>query len=192
MNVLGKNKWGPIAWNLLHSFSINNNKIIKENYKHNYYIFYTSFEYILPCLICSTHYSDILYNKLPLSEDLITRKYIIKWVYEAHNIVNLLLGKKICSYDNCINENKNPKNKEIFFFMKAIYLNFDYNNISLYKFDQIYNFFLNFCILYPNKEIRKLLNNYIKKNNFKKIYTPIELKKWFIYNKEIWNIPEKI
>ena len=192
MNVLGKNKWGPIAWNLLHSFSINNNKTIKEDYKHNYYIFYTSFEYILPCLICSTHYSDILYNKLPLSENIITRKYIIKWVYEAHNIVNLLLGKKICSYDNCINENKNPKNKEIFFFMKAIYLNFDYNNMSLYKFDQIYNFFLNFCILYPNKEIRKSLNNYIKKNNFNKIYTPIELKRWFVYNKEIWNITEKI
>ena len=76
--------------------------------------------------------------------------------------------------------------------MKAIYLNFDYNNMSLYKFDQIYNFFLNFCILYPNKEIRKLLNNYIKKNNFNKIYTPNELKKWFIYNKEIWNISETI
>jgi hypothetical protein len=192
MNVLGKNKWGPIAWNLLHSFSINNNKTIKEDYKHNYYIFYTSFEYILPCLICSTHYADILYNKLPLSEELLTRKYIIKWVYEVHNIVNSILSKKKCSYENCINENKNPKNKEIFFFIKAIYLNFNYNNMSLYKFDQIYNFFLNFCILYPNKEIRKLLNNYIKKNNLNKIYTPNELKKWFVYNKEIWNIPETI
>ena len=189
MNVLGKNKWGPVAWNLLHSFSINNNKTIKEDYKHNYYIFYTSFEYILPCLVCSTHYSEILYNKLPLTEEYITRKYIIKWVYEVHNIVNLILDKKICSYERCVNENINPKNKEIFFFMKAIYLNFDYDNMSLYKFDQIYNFFLNFCILYPNKEIKYLLNNYIKKNNFNKIKTPNELKKWFINNKEIWNIP---
>ena len=30
---------------------------------------------------------------------------------------------------------------------------------------------------------------YIKKNNFNKIKTPNELKKWFINNKEIWNIP---
>jgi len=190
MTTLGKDKWGPIAWNLLHSFSINNHTFIKEKYKHNYYIFYTTFLYVLPCEICSNHYSEILNYKLPLSEELINRKYIINWVYSLHNIINSLLEKNLCSYSKCINKHKIPQNKKIFFFIKAIYLNFDYQNISLYKFDQIYNFFINFCILYPDKEISKRLKKYIKNNNFYNIETPYELKKWFINNNNIWNIYE--
>ena len=60
--ILGRKIWGPYAWHLLHTFSINNNFKISESKKHQYYIFYTSFAYVLPCMICRDHYYDIIYN----------------------------------------------------------------------------------------------------------------------------------
>jgi hypothetical protein len=166
-----KEKWGPKAWNLLHSFSINNNYKIPDNKKHNYYIFYTTFTYILPCIICSDHYYDIIHNIEPLEEEKISRSYIKKWIFKVHNIVNSILNKPKYSYYQTI-----TNNEDIFFFISNVYKNFDYDMMSLYKFDQIYNFFINFCILYPDKDIQKKLKKIIKSNNFKNIKTPNDFK----------------
>ena len=38
--TFGKEIWGPIAWHLLHTFSIGNGKKIKEEDRNSYYIFY--------------------------------------------------------------------------------------------------------------------------------------------------------
>jgi hypothetical protein len=179
----GREKWGPKAWHLLHSFSINENFKINEKKKHNYFIFYTSFIYVLPCLICSEHYSDIIYNLNPLIEKDITRIYLKKWVFNTHNIVNEIIKKEQYSYKEF---NKNNKfiiiNDDIFFILNAIYKNFNYENMSLYKYDQIFNFFYNFCILYPVIDIRKKLKIFLKDNNFSKIQTPLEFKKWIDNN----------
>jgi hypothetical protein len=178
--LYGKEKWGPKVWHLLHSFSINENFKINANKKHNYYIFYTSFIYIIPCIICSEHYSDIIYNLNPLEEKKITRIYLKKWVFNTHNIVNSIINKPIYSYKNFNENNKVVNNKDIFFIIETIYKNFDYKNISLYKYDQIFNFFINFCILYPVINIRKKLKKQIiKSEDFIKIQTPINFKEWF-------------
>jgi len=178
----GKEKWGPKAWHLLHSFSINENFKISEIKKHNYYIFYTSFIYILPCIICSEHYSDIIYNLNPLDEEKITRIYLKKWVFNTHNIVNSIINKPIYSYKKFNKNNKIVNNKDIFFIIESVYKNFDYKNISLYKYDQIFNFFINFCILYPVKDIRKKLKKIIKSEDFNKIQTPLKFKEWLEKN----------
>lgn len=178
----GKEKWGPKAWHLLHAFSINENFKINENKKHNYYIFYTSFIYILPCIICSEHYSDIIYNLNPLEEKKITRIYLKKWVFNTHNIVNSIINKPIYSYKKFNQNNKIVNNKDIFLIIESIYKNFDYKNISLYKYDQIFNFFFNFCILYPVKDIRKKLKKIIKSEDFIKIQTPIKFEEWLEKN----------
>jgi len=180
--LYGKEKWGPKAWHLLHSFSINENFKISENKKHNYYIFYTSFIYVLPCIICSEHYSDIIYNLNPLEEKKITRIYLKKWVFNTHNIVNSIINKPIYSYKKFNQNNKIINNKDIFFIIESIYKNFDYKNISLYKYDQIFNFFINFCILYPVIDIRKKLKKIIKSEDFNKIQTPINFKEWLEKN----------
>jgi hypothetical protein len=180
--IYGKEIWGSKAWNLLHSFSMNDNFKINENKKHNYYIFYTSFIYILPCLICSEHYSDIIYNINPLEEDKITRIYLKKWIFDIHNIVNSIINKPKCSYKNFNQNNNTVNNKDIFFFIENVYSNFDYINISLYKYDQIFNFFINFCILYPVKNIRKELKKIIKSKDFIKIQTPIKFYEWLEIN----------
>ena len=177
-----KEKWGPKAWHLLHAFSINENFKISEIKKHNYYIFYTSFIYILPCIICSEHYSDIIYNLNPLDEQKITRIYLKKWVFNTHNIVNSIINKPIYSYKKFNQNNKIINNKDIFFIIESVFKNFDYKNISLYKYDQIFNFFINFCILYPVKDIRKKLKKIIKSEDFNKIQTPINFKEWLEKN----------
>jgi hypothetical protein len=179
-----KTKWGPIAWNMLHSFSINNNFKISNKNKHSYYIFYTAFIYIIPCLECSEHYSDIIYNKNILDEEKINRIYLIKWLCDVHNYTNKLLKKKHIKYIDCIECHKDIKNKEIFLFIETIYKNFNYDTISLYKFDQIYNFFINFCLLYPDIKIKKDLKKFIKLKNFYKIETPKDFEKWFLKNKD--------
>ena len=183
---IGKEKWGPFAWHMLHSFSIKSPNIRK---KHSYYVFYTTFIYIIPCLVCKEHYSEILYNMLPLYEEKINREYIEKWVFLTHNIVNIILKKKLYTFKKCIEENRKPRNKDIFFFMKAVYNSFNYDNMCFYNFDQIYNFFILFCNLYPSKKIRVILKSYIDDQNFKDISTPKELQRWFLTNKDIWISP---
>ena len=180
--LYGRKTWGPKAWNLLHSFSMNNDHKINDNKKHNYYIFYTTFVYVLPCLVCSEHYSDIIYNINELDENKISRKYLIKWVYETHNIVNDLLDKPKYSYKKFIAENKTINHKDNFYILKAIYLSIDYKIMSFYKYDKIYNFFINFCLLYPNDDIKKHLKKFIKSPEFKNIKTPKEFQLWFIEN----------
>jgi hypothetical protein len=176
--ILGREIWGPQAWHLLHSFSINNNTKISDEKKHNYYIFYTSFIYVLPCLICSEHYSDIIYNLNPLEESKINRSYIKKWVFDTHNIVNNYLDKRKYKYSKCIEDNTIINNNDVYFYINHIFRNFDFNNMSLYKFDQIYNFFINFCLLYPNLDKRKKLKKLVNNKLFKNIQTPIEFKLW--------------
>ena len=181
--------WGPKAWHLLHSFSINNNFKIPQNKIHNYYIFYTSFYYILPCMICSEHYSDILYDLYPLEEDKITRIYLKKWVFNAHNIVNGILKKPIFPYKTFIENSKNPINhNDIFFIIDTIYKHFEYDNMSLYKYDQIFNFFFNFCLLYPDKIIKKHLKHLIQTKKMKNIKTPKEFQKWYNNNCRVLKI----
>lgn len=178
--------WGPKAWNLLHSFSINNNLKIPISKKHNYYIFYTTFIHILPCPICSVHYSGIINYAEPLIEDKITRKYLKKWVFKIHNIINEILDKEEYSYKEFIDKEYIINHEDIFFIVHTVYLSFDYDNISLDKYDQIYNFFINFCLLYPDLKIRKILKKKINSKDFKKIETPNDFKKWFINFKYLY------
>ena len=175
----GSNVWGSKAWHLLHAFSKNK---ISNDKKHNYYLFYKSFVYILPCIICREHYADILYIENTLEEESIDKEYLIKWVFDTHNIVNKTLNKPQYNFDIFLKNIKKINHNDIFFILKCFILNIDYNNISLYKYDQIYNFFINFCILYPEKERRKVLKKIIKSPAFVNIYTPNQFKLWFVQN----------
>ena len=179
-----KSLWGPILWNILHSFSINNNLKITNEMKKKYYIFYTSVAYIIPCLVCSDDYSNIIYNMYPIEENKINRIYIKKWLYTVHNIINKKLNKPKYSYKNLKKDHTEIKNKESFALISAIYKKFDYEMMSFYKYDQIYNFFLNFCLLYPDKKIKKDLKKLVNTDSFKLILTPKEFNIWFCYNLE--------
>lgn len=180
--------WGPKAWHLLHAFSINNNYKIPNNIIHNYYIFYTSFLYILPCLICSEHYSDILYRLYPLEEDKINRIYLKRWVFTIHNIINKTLHKKIYLYDDFVANQNIINHDDIFFIINTIYKDIDYRELTMYKYNQIYSFFLNFCLLYPDKKIKKNLKKLINKKDFKNIKNANDFELWYKNNSVILKI----
>ena len=190
----GKKFWGPKAWYLLHSFSNNNNFKINEDKSHNYFIFFTSFKYLLPCIVCREHYSDILYNTNPLREENISRLYLRKWVFKTHNIVNKLINHPEYSYENFMKDEKYKtiNNEDIFFIINILYKNFNYEKISLYNYDQIYNFFIHFCILYPDMEVRKKLKKIIKSKEFKNIQTPKQFINWFDNEKTLSIYSNKI
>jgi len=178
----GSEKWGPLAWNLLHTFSINNNTKILDKNKDKYYIFYKCFADIIPCNICSIHYNDFINYIIPLEKNNITRKYLKHWVFDIHNLINESLNKKKFSYNHCILQNSNINNEKIFFFINTIYLNFDYDKMSIFKFDKIYQFYINFCCLYPDKNIKLKLLKKINSIEFKNIKTPLEFKLWYLQN----------
>jgi len=58
--------------------------------------------------------------------------------------------------------------------------------MSLYNYDQIYNFFINFCKLYPDKKRRASLKELINDREFKEIYTPKQFMNWFIKNNRLF------
>jgi len=175
----GKKIWGPITWYLLHIFSCHNYLKKNSKLKHNYYIFYRTFIHIIPCNICSLHYSDIINYINPIEEEKLSNNYIKRWVYDTHNIVNDLLNKKIYKYSKLKEDYKNINNTKIFFIIKILIKNIDFSELSIYKYDQIYNFFINFCILYPDPIIRDRLELLLKSNQFKNIETPKQFIKWY-------------
>ena len=65
---------------------------IKEKNKNAYIIFYKTFGYILPCVICKEHYKNLFGIFHKINYELICREYMIKWVFDLHNIVNNVSG----------------------------------------------------------------------------------------------------
>lgn len=176
---ISRNIWGPMAWHLLHSFSINHKYKLKQNQNHDYYIFYKTFSYILPCLICSEHYQDYFFVHHKMIEKKITRTYLIKWVFELHNKVNKNLDKPTYTLKKCIEDNIEPNNNIILFFINTIYLGYDYYSMDIYRYDYIYNFFYKFCELYPDKKIRKILLEQINTEAFMDVETPMKFYLWY-------------
>jgi hypothetical protein len=176
--IYGREYWGPKVWYLLHAFSINNNLKIPENKQHNYYIFYTSLIYLLPCNECSRHYTNIIYEINILDENKINRKYIKKWVHNIHNLINELLDKPDYKYSNLKDDYKIIDTNKLFCTLEMLLINLNYQNMSILTYDQVYNFFINFCILFPDKIIRKNLSSVIERNHFYKISGPVQFQKW--------------
>ena len=88
--LIGKDKWGPIAWNIYHSFSIN----FLKKYADDYLIFINTFGYILPCETCKSHYNYVINDIYKIDDIEINKNNIIKYTYNIHKLVNELLNKK--------------------------------------------------------------------------------------------------
>jgi hypothetical protein len=175
---IGKESWGPYAWHLLHRVAIHDRSPINDNDKYYYYIFYSTFLYCLPCSICKEHYDNILVYFNKLDKDRLDREYLIEWINITHNEVNDILSKPQFDIDNSIKNHSVTDNNKIFYFIEGVFFHLD-NNIAIFDFDQIYNFFISFCHLYPDSRIREFLINKIKEDAFINISLPLELKRWF-------------
>lgn len=89
------NVWGPTLWHSLHTISFNYPTFPTREQKQEYYAFFTSLQWILPCKYCRDNYKNNL-KVLPLNSQVLLNRYnLSKWLYDLHNLVNKNLGKPI-------------------------------------------------------------------------------------------------
>ncbi len=186
--IIGKKTWGPKAWHLLHSFSLHHDKNIEwtKEKKHEYYLFYKTFIYMIPCKICRLHYKDMFEFQEPLIEKDITKKSLSKWVWKIHNRVNIRLGKKELSYEDGIKIQEDLKNNDIFYFINSVINGMDIKTCCIFEFDQIYHFFYYFGLLYPDSKIQEKLKKLVLSEEYSNISSPSEFKEWYNKNYYLW------
>ena len=86
--------WGPGLWHSLHAISFNypNNptKIQKKKYKN----WVQNLKYVLPCKYCRTNLVQN-FKKLPLLDKYMKNRHTFsKYIYDLHELINKMLGKK--------------------------------------------------------------------------------------------------
>lgn len=119
------NTWGAPLWHSLHTMSFNYPVNPTNEQKQEYFAFFTSLKWVLPCKYCRDNYVKNL-EELPLNTRVLsTRSTFSRWLYDMHNLVNKRLKKPIVltyeqvrdRYENfrarCIVENKKEVNSEI-------------------------------------------------------------------------------
>lgn len=98
---MNQNIWGPHLWFSLHTISftypLKPTTIDIENYKK----FFETLQNVIPCSVCKKNYIRHL-KEYPINGHLNSRKELVYWVIDLHNMVNAETGKKILSYDNVI------------------------------------------------------------------------------------------
>ena len=114
--------WGNCAWEFLHNVSFGYPDNPSEEDKQNYYNFFTSLQYVLPCSYCREHYANFISTEHKLSLSVFENKNTLtKWLYDLHNSVSNKLGiyyditfEQVCdkynSYvANCDNKSQHSK-----------------------------------------------------------------------------------
>ena len=172
---ISKDVWGPIAWHLIHNFSI------KSKSNDCMFTLIKTFGYILPCPTCKKHYNYLINDIYILNKNKLSEKLIIKYLYEIHNIINTNLEKKHkISFKKAVEFHEKTNNGNIIYFIIIVYSNFNYKNMAFNEFDKIYNFFLCFMKNYPDKSINKIFEKMINSNDFIHSDTPLTFKNWFV------------
>ena len=109
---MNQNIWGSHMWFSLHTITFNYPLNPNQEDISNYKNFFISLKYVIPCSICKKNYIRHL-NELPLDNVLTSRKKLVYWLIDMHNMVNGEIGKKIWSYDEVIKKYEQVYNKKI-------------------------------------------------------------------------------
>jgi hypothetical protein len=93
--------WGPSAWHFLHTMSFNYPVCPSESDKIHYKEFILNLRNILPCGKCRRNLKKN-FKKHPLEmKDMESRETFSRYVYDLHEVINEMLGKKSnLSYDD--------------------------------------------------------------------------------------------
>jgi len=86
--------WGPGIWHYLHTMSFNYPVHPTPQDKEHYRNFILELQFVLPCGKCRKNLKKN-FKRLPLTIDVMgSRDKFSKYVYELHEVVNTMLGKK--------------------------------------------------------------------------------------------------
>jgi hypothetical protein len=86
--------WGPAAWHLLHTISFNYPINPTQENKAHYKEFVENMANVLPCKYCRMNLENNLKAHPLLPCHMKNRETFSKYIYNLHEIVNKLLGKK--------------------------------------------------------------------------------------------------
>jgi predicted neutral ceramidase superfamily lipid hydrolase len=117
---MNQNIWGPHLWFSLHTISftypLKPTNLDKKNFKQ----LFEDLQHVIPCSVCKKNYIRHLIEN-PIDPHLNSRKDIVYWVIDIHNMVNAETGKKLLTYDTVIKKyetvhkqkiNLNPDNED--------------------------------------------------------------------------------
>lgn len=86
--------WGPSMWHYLHTMSFNYPVQPTQADKDHYRSFILSLRHVLPCGKCRKNLKTN-FEKLPLEmKDMKNRESFSRYVYNLHELVNTMIGKK--------------------------------------------------------------------------------------------------
>jgi hypothetical protein len=95
-------KWGPSAWDYLHTLTFNYPINPTNDHKKYYYELFNNLKFTLPCKFCRESYT-IFFKYINIYDYLEDRMGISYWLYTIHNIVNMKLNKKQVNFIDVVN-----------------------------------------------------------------------------------------
>ena len=101
-------KWGPSAWDYLHTLTFNYPENPSNDHKKYYYELFNNLKFTLPCKYCRESY-NIFFKYININDYLDDRMGITYWLYTIHNIVNLKLNKKKVNFIDVVNYYENRR-----------------------------------------------------------------------------------
>lgn len=109
---MNQNVWGPHLWFSLHTISFTYPIRPKETDKEEYKSFFIALQHVIPCSICKKNYKRHL-KEFPVDAHLNSRKDLVYWVIDLHNMVNSETGKRVISYEDAIKRYEDAYKKKI-------------------------------------------------------------------------------
>jgi hypothetical protein len=86
--------WGPAQWHMLHTISFNYPVNPTQEQKNNYRNYILSLQNVLPCGACRKNLVSNLKHHPITMNHMKNRHTFSKYIYDLHEIVNEMLGKK--------------------------------------------------------------------------------------------------
>ena len=128
---MNQNIWGSHLWFSLHTITLNYPLKPTDEDKENYKNFFISLKNVIPCSVCKKNYKRHL-NEHPIDNQLNSRKDLVYWLIDIHNMVNGEIGKKILSYETVLKKYENVYHKKNILNISDDELeDKDYNNIYI-------------------------------------------------------------
>ena len=96
--------WGKYGWSFLHLVTMAYPTDPTDEDKQHYYDYFHALKYVLPCNKCCYNMAGHM-KKFPLTTEVLSsRKNLVKWGIDLHNVVNYYTGKEMLSYADAMNE----------------------------------------------------------------------------------------
>lgn len=91
--------WGRDTWRSIHYIALGYPVHASPDIQRVYLAYFEALGPVLPCVKCSTHYSEHLLS-YPIQPSLIGRAELFRWTVDLHNAVNASLGRQPWTYEH--------------------------------------------------------------------------------------------